>query len=137
MFTIVLLPVLLKCSEKLFNVHNNLATNVRTEFDLFSIIFPVFVYTLVGDYGYDTLQFLTNQRLLPTYIPFTKICIAYWIIVSAILLLNIFIALMSGISHGVNSLINEINYTCSNSVHYRYRSYGSNLKVQGVSVHLK
>ena len=57
--------------------------------------FTVFVYTLVGDYGYETLKFLTYKRLMPHFFTFTKICIAYWIVVSAVLLLNIFIALMS------------------------------------------
>ena len=57
--------------------------------------FTVFVYTLVGDYGYETLKFITLKRLYPDFLPFTKTCIAYWILVSAVLLLNIFIALMS------------------------------------------
>ena len=59
------------------------------------VCFTVFVYTLVGDYGYETLKFLTYKRLEPDYFTFTKIVIAYWILVSAVLLLNIFIALMS------------------------------------------
>ncbi|KAL5253746.1 hypothetical protein ACHWQZ_G013497 [Mnemiopsis leidyi] len=55
--------------------------------------FTVFVYTLVGDYGYETLKIITQHR--NQYFPFTQILIAYWILVSAVLLLNIFIALMS------------------------------------------
>merc|ERR550537_758878 len=55
--------------------------------------FTVFVYTLVGDYGYETLKLVTDHR--GQYFPFTQILIAYWILVSAVLLLNIFIALMS------------------------------------------
>ncbi|XP_063682089.1 transient receptor potential cation channel subfamily V member 5-like [Bolinopsis microptera] len=55
--------------------------------------FTVFVYTLVGDYGYETLKLITAQR--KQYFAFTQIIIAYWILVSAVLLLNIFIALMS------------------------------------------
>ena len=54
----------------------------------------MFVYTLVGDYGYETLKLITAQR--KQYFAFTQIIIAYWILVSAVLLLNIFIALMSG-----------------------------------------
>ena len=54
------------------------------------------MYTLVGDYGYETLKQITYHRLQPEYFPFTQIIIAYWILVSAVLLLNIFIALMSG-----------------------------------------
>ena len=60
--------------------------------------FTVFLYTLVGDYGYDTLKFISSQRLATgeaKFFTFTKLCIAYWILVSAVLLLNIFIALMS------------------------------------------
>ncbi|XP_063682069.1 transient receptor potential cation channel subfamily A member 1-like isoform X2 [Bolinopsis microptera] len=63
--------------------------------DLPQVFFTVFVYTLVGDYGYETLKQITYKRLQPEYFPFTQIIIAYWILVSAVLLLNIFIALMS------------------------------------------
>ena len=67
---------------------------ITTNSDDRPVFFPVFVYTLVGDYGYETLKLVTDHR--GQYFPFTQILIAYWILVSAVLLLNIFIALMSG-----------------------------------------
>ncbi|KAL5253744.1 hypothetical protein ACHWQZ_G013496 [Mnemiopsis leidyi] len=57
--------------------------------------FTVFVYTLVGDYGYETLKRISYIRFGTQYFWFTQCAIAYWIIISAVLLLNIFIALMS------------------------------------------
>ena len=54
----------------------------------------MFLYTLVDDYGYESLMMITAERKLGVW--FTHLLIAYWVIVSSVLLLNIFIALMSG-----------------------------------------
>eukprot|EP00116_Pleurobrachia_bachei_P006773 sb/3467035/ len=61
--------------------------------DLKQCCFTVFRYTLVDDYGYDTLILLAENRGI--YVSFTRILISYWLIASSVILLNLLIALLS------------------------------------------
>ena len=71
----------------------------------------------MDDYGYETLITLTKNREIGKW--FTQTLIAYWVIVSAVLLLNIFIAVMSGslilclVDYYHESLLSLFNLTIS------------------------